>query len=230
MKQCPACKTTYTDDSLRFCLADGATLEEVADEQETVVRQGVRVDIGQPPPTSPVVQQDAVQKTGSGIVLKVVIAFLLLCVLGLIVVGAAGAFYYMNSPDANTAAKSPTPAQTVTPSATADPEKEKLQQELANLQKKIENDKKAETNKTPGFESDDLPTAKVNSPNDGFLALRSEPDADKGERLAQIPHNTTVVLENCEKKKVTIGSRTGRWCMVSYGGKAGWVFDAWLTY
>ena len=26
MKQCPVCKSTYTDDSLKFCLNDGAAL------------------------------------------------------------------------------------------------------------------------------------------------------------------------------------------------------------
>ncbi len=36
MKQCPNCKTTYTDESLRFCLADGANLISVPDAAETV--------------------------------------------------------------------------------------------------------------------------------------------------------------------------------------------------
>jgi hypothetical protein len=226
MKQCPDCRTTYTDDSLRFCLADGATLVEKTGEQETVVRSGMRVDIEQQ--AKPVVQQAGVEKKSGSMTMKIVIAVLLLGFLGLIIVVAAGAFFYINSANSNIASKSPTP--TATPLPTTDLEKERLQQELANLQKKIDDDKKAETNKTPGFESDDLPTARVNSPNDGFLALRSAPDADKGERLLRIPHGTIVALENCEKKKVTIGGRTGRWCMVSYGGQTGWVFDAWLTY
>ena len=48
MKRCPSCNTTYTDDSLRFCLADGGILEDVDTEAETVFRPGVRVDIEQP--------------------------------------------------------------------------------------------------------------------------------------------------------------------------------------
>jgi hypothetical protein len=40
MKQCPACKTTYTDASLRFCLEDGSPLLDLTDEQNTVVREG----------------------------------------------------------------------------------------------------------------------------------------------------------------------------------------------
>ena len=35
-------------------------------------------------------------------------------------------------------------------------------------------------------------TARVDSPGDGFLALRAVPDARSGEPLAKIPHGTTV--------------------------------------
>lgn len=38
-KRCPDCHSTYTDLSLKFCLADGATLEDSGDDEfETVVR------------------------------------------------------------------------------------------------------------------------------------------------------------------------------------------------
>lgn len=51
MKTCPSCQTQYTDDTLRFCLQDGAVLNDVAAiqeetvsiserEMETVARQG----------------------------------------------------------------------------------------------------------------------------------------------------------------------------------------------
>ena len=33
MKRCPTCQSTYTDDSLRFCLQDGAQLVSVSDEE-----------------------------------------------------------------------------------------------------------------------------------------------------------------------------------------------------
>ena len=84
----------------------------------------------------------------------------------------------------------------------------------------------------PGFPdvNNGRPTAHVNSPGDGFLALREEPDAENGNRLAKIPHDAVVFLENCEKDKTTIAGRTGRWCMVTYQDETGWVFDAWLTY
>lgn len=231
MKQCPECKTTYTDDTLTYCLADGNALVATETEAETVVRQGVRVDID-PPKTLPVPSPVAEKKSG-GAFLKIVLAVVLLVFLGLIVAGVAGALFYFNfnTDNSNIAAASPTPKPTATPTQTVDPEKERLQKELANLQKKLEDDAKAETNKTPPWSGDnDMPTATVNSPTDGFLALRSEPNSETGERLAQIPHGTVVELQNCEKQKIKIGSRTGRWCMVTYRGQTGWVFDAWLTY
>jgi ketosteroid isomerase-like protein len=64
MKYCPNCQTTYTDDTLRFCLQDGAKLADVAnsstdmptvsfDESATVVspkppQQVVRINVPEP--------------------------------------------------------------------------------------------------------------------------------------------------------------------------------------
>lgn len=233
MKQCPACRTTYTDDTLQYCLTDGSTLIAADTEAETVVRHGVRVDIEQSrSKTQPTQFIPPSQARGStGTVLKVVIGILVLGLLGLLVAGGAGAFYYFSTSSTSISVATPTPKPSLTPSPTIDPEKERLQKELANLQKQLDKEKEAEANnRPPVFETDEFPTARVNSPNDGFLALRSEPDAEKGERLAQIPHGTVVTLENCEKEKVKIGNRTGRWCMVTYRGTTGWVFDAWLEY
>ena len=36
LKRCPACQSTYTDESLNYCLSDGTILERT-DEVETVV-------------------------------------------------------------------------------------------------------------------------------------------------------------------------------------------------
>lgn len=236
MKQCPTCRTTYTDETLRYCLADGGILLDVEPESETAVRQGVRVDVQRPTyPTIPVV---AGQRSANGSrVIKIVAAVLILGFLGLLGLGAAGAFFYYNSGGTSVAVASPTPRPTPTPLPTRTPpptpdiDAQRLEQELANLQKQLEDALKPESTKTPpSFSSDELPTARVNSPGDGFLALRSEPDAEKGARIAQIPHGSVVNLENCEKEKVKIGNRSGRWCMVTYRGQTGWVFDAWLEY
>src|SRR2546427_6315842 len=69
MKQCPACKTTYTDETLSYCLSDGQPLVFVEDEYATVVnRTGeptavlsggdkMRVEISQETVTSGIPQQ-----------------------------------------------------------------------------------------------------------------------------------------------------------------------------
>lgn len=234
MKQCPTCRTTYTDETLRFCLADGGTLVGIGGEAETVVRHGVRVDVS--PPTSPRIPSSPPPPAKGSPILKIVIAVLAIGFLGLLGLGAAGAIFYFNSGGTTVVIASPTPSFTPQPSRSPSPsptpdDDERLEQEIANLQKQLEDALKPSPTKTPpGFESDVLPKARVNSPSDGFLALRSEPDAEHGERLAQIPHGTVITLQNCEKQKVKIGSRTGRWCMVTYGDHTGWVFDAWLDY
>ena len=236
MKQCPTCRTTYTDETLRYCLADGGILFDVEPESETAVRHGVRVDVQRPTyPTIPVVAEQ--RSANGGRVIKIVAAVLILGFLGLLGLGAAGAFFFYSSGGTSVAVASPTPKPTPTPlptrtpSPTPDIDAQRLEQELANLQKQLEDALKPESTKTPpSFSSDERPTARVNSPGDGFLALRSEPDAEKGARIAQIPHGSVVNLQNCEKEKVKIGNRSGRWCMVTYRGQTGWVFDAWLEY
>lgn len=232
MKQCPACKNTYTDASLRYCLADGETLETIGErEEETVVRNSVRVPIPTEEPT--IVRSTVPPKTGSsGTIIKIVIAVIVLGALALVALGVAGAFIYSSTGGGNNAMPypTPTPKPSATPAATPDGEKERLEKELADLQKKLEEQANKTSKTPPAFEGDDLPKARVNSPNDGFLALRSQPDSEKGERLTRIPHGTVVTLENCEKQRTTLAGKQGRWCMVTYSGQTGWVFDAWLQY
>lgn len=233
MKKCPACKTTYTDETLQFCLADGSALTTVSTEYPTLVRpigqNPLRVDI---PDGSPSVYRETAKGSGSTI-LKIFVAILILGFLIVVATALAGVFFFYKSGDQNSVSQTPFPSPSVSPKAspTPDDEKAKLREELANLQKKIEDQKKSGTNTSPfPTPGSGTPTARVNSPGDGFLALRSEPDAEYGERLAKIPHGTVIELNNCEKEKVTIGSKTGRWCLVTYGDHAGYVFDAWLIY
>ena len=132
----------------------------------------------------------------------------------------------------NTKAATPTPTASTNP--TADAEKERLQKELANAQRKIDEQKNANrpasTAPFPEPSRSGVATARVNSPNDGFLALRDKPDAEYGVRLVKIPHGSVVTLEDCQRQRVTVSGRSGRWCMVTYDGTTGWVFDAWLDY
>jgi hypothetical protein len=67
-------------------------------------------------------------------------------------------------------------------------------------------------------------TAIVNTPGDGFLALRSEPSIRRGRRLLKIPHNTTLTLDECVTSEVD-----GRWCRTGFQGEVGWVFERYLV-
>lgn len=63
----------------------------------------------------------------------------------------------------------------------------------------------------------------VNSPGDGFLALRSEPTSKSGKRLAKIPHGTTLRLGVCQP------TPNGNWCQTSFQGLSGWVLDRYVV-
>jgi hypothetical protein len=239
MKQCPKCRTTYTDESLRFCLADGTPLESVSDSVPTYYpgkTDQIRIDV---PPTqaarfSPM---PVAERPSSGRWVKIVIGVLLVGILGIAAVAIVGALIYFNSAHRETAAAEKTPTPTATPAQTPDKEKQKLEDELANLQRRLDEEKKpsANTKPTPATaDSDETKTytsrATVNSPSDGFLALRSLPDANYGERIAKIPHGSTVDVISCADDQVTIGSHTGHWCLITYQSNAGFVFDAFLDY
>ena len=239
MKQCPKCRTTYTDESLRFCLADGTPLESVSDSVPTYYpgkTDQIRIDV---PPTqaarfSPM---PVAERPSSGRWVKIVIGVLLVGILGIAAVAIVGALIYFNSAHRETAAAEKTPTPTATPAQTPDKEKQKLEDELANLQRRLDEEKKpsANTKPTPATaDTDETKTyasrATVNSPSDGFLALRSLPDANYGERIAKIPHGSTVDVISCADDQVTIGSHTGHWCLITYQSNAGFVFDAFLDY
>lgn len=244
MKQCPVCKTTYTDDTLRYCLADGNALSEGPLSQETLLSPhehgAVRVPIEREEPRTfqqppPAVIVAGTRSSGKGFKVFLAVAIILILFAGAAAVAGLILYNNLNSDKPNiNIAKSPTPSATATPwlSPTVDPEKQKLQDELANLQKKLDQQKNANVVSPPPAPTPNrgYQTAQVNSPGDGFLALRSEPDAEYGNRIAKIPHGATVEINNCERSKVTIGGRTGRWCQVTYNGQTGYVFDAFLIY
>jgi hypothetical protein len=67
-------------------------------------------------------------------------------------------------------------------------------------------------------------TARVNTPGDGFLALRSEPTIRRGRRLLKIPHGTRLTLGGCTNRQTD-----GRWCSTTFEGQKGWVFERYLV-
>jgi hypothetical protein len=237
MKLCPNCKTTYSDDTLRFCLADGTSLIPTSAAEKTVEMSGgtnqMRLDIPMqsvPTMVSPVKTQTEAARSG----INPWFIFLpLLALLFLAVIGLLG--YILLKPETVVVTNTATP----TPTATATPDKETaaLKEELESLKKQIEEQKtpsKSDSTARP-FPTPDPPApvtqiARVNSPNDGFLALRNTPDAEIGDRLAKIPHGTNIEIIGCQKKSTRIGTRSGRWCRANYSGQSGWVFDAFLAY
>lgn len=69
----------------------------------------------------------------------------------------------------------------------------------------------------------------VNSPRDGYLALKEEPCTMPCRTLIKIPHSTRLSLGTCREAFEVADRRQGRWCYTTYGGYSGWVFDAFVT-
>ena len=251
MKQCPACRSTYTDDSLVFCLNDGAKLfalsssadatEELSFGNKETFRPGYPKD-SPTIPFHPAATIEAIRKGKNPILVLSVLA--LLTVIG---IAGAGIAYFAFVKKDNSAAISSMPTVSETPiqNGGSDQTRE-LKEKLDKLERQLEDQKK--TNKPapslsvpsqipvqvlpPAAPSPKIPavkTGRVNSPKDGFLALRSSPNHKTGAQVLQIPHGATVNVSGC-KGYSTVGNRQGRWCQVNYGGASGWVFDAWLNY
>ena len=97
MKQCPVCKTTYTDGTMSFCLNDGASLISLTEPAETVQmsfdKNQVRINVS--PDSAPTVFTAPISnppvKKGVSPIIVGVLGFLLLSV----VVGFAGFVAYI---------------------------------------------------------------------------------------------------------------------------------------
>lgn len=57
MKKCPVCQTVYADDSLSYCLTDGAALQHARDPDETLPAYDPNATLAYPPahPTNPTI-------------------------------------------------------------------------------------------------------------------------------------------------------------------------------
>ena len=238
MKLCPNCKTTYSDDSLLYCLSDGTNLVAMPSPEKTVEMSAasnpIRFDIqsdSAPTVFAPRISQPQNENVKRGISPWLVIP--LLGILLLSVVALLG--YIFLKPN------SPAISNSATPTPTAPPKDETaaLKEELESLKKQIANQKTQPKNDSPtrpfpNGNSSSAPitqTARANSPNDGFLALRSLPDSEAGSRLAKIPHGTNLEIIGCQKNEIQLsGKRRGRWCRTTFEGQSGWVFDAFLSF
>lgn len=243
MKQCPACNSTYTDATLRYCLADGSALTDLDLEEQTVVRQtanvadetvqlnsgGGAVRVSIPPQEPPATKTAPSPESGISTFVKALLVVLVLGILLIAGLGVAGFIYYSSSsvgPVANNNNK-----MAASPSPTAD-QTDDLRDQIANLEKRL-NEQRV-TNRPANIPLT-LPnqtatsSARANSPGDGFLALRTMPSSESGERILKIPHGAAVSVGGC-LPAVRSGRKTGRWCRASYNGYSGWVFDAYLVY
>lgn len=241
MKQCPSCQNTYTDDSLQFCLADGNSLVSISDAPTVQMsfekNEPLRVNF--PPDSAPTVfaqppvTRGESEKKGGGKIAAAVIGILLI-----LAIGATTAYFLMrqsnngkNSQVATNMSPSPSNSPPSSPTATPNDETAKLKEEMANLKKQIEDQKKQQkpvSTVTPTVSGNDK-IAYANSPGDGFLALRDEPDSELGERIAKIPHGAALIVHSCPKSS-NVGKIAGRWCRVTYEGLTGWAFDGFMKF
>ncbi len=217
MKQCPACNAVYHDPMLLFCTADGSPL------------------IGGPVSAATVqLRNDAAQSTTAKTILKIVIALVAVGILAIAAAGVAGVIYfYRTSPSySGVPSATPGPEPTATPVTAADPTGD-LQEQLAKLEKllteQLSGNGSGDEPLTLPFDMNNPRTARVNSPGDGFLTLRTMPNHQIGKRVGQIPHGEVITVGMCVNSE-RIGQRTGSWCRTNYKGQSGWVFDAWLDY
>lgn len=127
MKYCPNCQITYADESLRFCLQDGAFLRdysressqmpaEVFGETETIVRQNRMPAAWEESQAARLAAIQSKEKK-SNTPLIIVLSVLALCVF---FAGAAGFWLLLNggledSPYNINISSSPTPTATITP-------------------------------------------------------------------------------------------------------------------
>ncbi len=236
MKHCPNCKTVYTDETLKFCLADGTALTAVSGFEETIAMpfdsEKIRMNI--PLDSTPTVFPEINAKTPEKKGVSPVIVGLLGLLLLLVIAGfaALASYFWLKSDDNKSLTVAVSPSPTISQTPESDKETAQLKEKLTNLEKQIadQNNRKkttsAETSSTPKSSEK---TARVNSPGDGFLALRSEPDSETGERLAKIPNGSVITVLGCPKPSNN-GKIAGRWCQVIYNGQAGWAFSAYMIF
>lgn len=238
MKQCSACKTTYTDDTLKFCLADGAALIELPNSEKTIEMSfgGENERMNIPADSTPTVFPAAGlpkpdKKSSTPIIAAVAGLFLLLVIAALIGFVSYISLRSNDNKDVQVV-NSQTPVPTISETPESDKENTELKEKLANLEKQIaaqKNQKKLNKEEVFSASQNSEKTARANSPDDGFLALRSEPNSESGERLAKIPHGATITVLGCPKSS-NVGKMSGRWCQVIYNGQAGWAFSAYMIF
>lgn len=204
MKQCPVCKQPFSDDN-DFCVSDGMQLVS----QPYPVPSSSDVETKFIPVSQYAVAPAAPANGRSFWWAFPVIGVLcgLVVVLGFLVLDRErspnGRAVYQSAPESTDSKGSRETPQTRQPSAT--PVSQAEQNQPGNV------------------------VVTVDSPRDGFLALKSEPCvAPCGTLLAKIPHGTRLSLGDCRDTLEVADRRRGRWCSTSYRGQSGWIFDGFV--
>lgn len=234
MKTCPKCGRSYSEYDLSFCLDDGEVLKETRETSSgSSERPRVNIDVRGSKETQTVEYSSSPVPGGNnpgGRFWMIAAVFTVLIVVILIVTGVA-VFIYLASGTNTVASNQNSEVENLKKKV------EELSQQLENRSEPVgkaspEKSVPPKVNPTPKDdvpEYDDEYIQRVNSPNDGFLALRDRPSARYGNRIAKIPDGDVVVIEGCVDRSETIDGRTGSWCKARWEGKEGWVFDVWLV-
>lgn len=220
MKQCPQCQKTYADD-ISYCLDDGSTLffnvHSTYDEVPTVVLSRLNTDAKRP-----INQTAAWVYPVVGVMSGLIVVFAFLAALPYLTAKKEDTGETTQAKVANKNEKSVVSESETKPSPTI---------QTIIVEKEVP---KAVSVPSPSSAAPIKQTAysavTVNSPRDGYLALKSEPCvAPCGTMLLKIPHGTRLSLGTCKDALEVADKRRGRWCSTSYGGYTGWVFDAFVT-
>lgn len=231
---------------MRFCLTDGTQLELMTplDDMETAVFPGT-APITNAAPTAQIPPQfqtapntgmpPPVEKKRMSTIAKVLIGMVILGVVGIGLAAVAGGIYLASLDKNPRERKAPSgPIEPPPPPPPTRSEKKpasELEKRIAELEDELDEAKAGSIPNIPSLDAlkgmEDSAVATVNSPKDGYLALRSLPGTEQGERIAKIPNGETVVIYGCTAES-TVDGKPGKWCRAIYNAKFGWVFDAWL--
>jgi hypothetical protein len=236
MKQCAVCSRTYADDTLEYCLDDGARLFIARDPEETRVLPDQRPTAPWPPQPLPPpdwsrqpapVQPVPEAKSRSGLL----IILALLVALGLIGAGAALLAYISSRPSATEivgdtkptpappARIKPTPDATPTPRATPKPTPEE-EEETAPTPEPEPSQKPTPKPVSGGcvVSNDDAGQPDVNLRKDCHV---KSCDDDRTTILGTLPNGTPVTVN---RQVAPVRGRYFAWQQVTTrSGRTGWV-------
>lgn len=231
MKRCPKCGLALTDDN-DYCLEDGTLLVGDFGGQSFGSFQSpgevpTQV-VARPQTTNPqFIDQPGSMRNGTTTSQYLIFGVILLLAMAAVGFGVAFFTSSQNKLDDSQAAANGSDEQRRFDDKRR--EREAENERLRIERERLEREKSAVSSvplTAPGY-----PTVTVNSPRDGYLALKSEPCiAPCGRTLVKIPHGTRLTFGSCKESYEVADRRRGKWCYTNYAGQTGWVFDGFVSY